>query len=78
MKMDDNLKQISMMLTILVTLGGALGGLYHFAYDAGYRVGSAESKSNSWSQMLKSASDCDKKVQDLRDNLLECKFKRIQ
>ena len=71
----DSLKKISMTLTVLITLGGAIGGFYNFAYEAGYKVGSAETKSNSITGLLKSAEECTKRTQDLRDRLFECRIK---
>lgn len=70
----DQLKKYSMVLTILITLGGAAGGFYNFAYDAGYKVGSAETKSTSITDLLKNSESCTKRIQDLRDRLFECRI----
>ena len=74
MNMDD-LKKISMILTILITIGGALGGFYNFAYNAGYKVGQAETKASSITDILRTSQDCAGRIQLLRDQLFECKIR---
>ena len=75
MSMDD-IKKWSMILTMVLTIGGALGGLYNFGYDAGFKVGSAETKSDSLTSLMHATTVCDDRVSELRDKLFECRTSR--
>ena len=72
MKADD-LKKLSMAVTVVVAIGGAVGGVYNFAYNSGYKVGSAEAKNSFILNILNISADCDKRVEELREKLFDCK-----
>lgn len=72
MNMND-LKKVSMVLTIVITLGGALSGMYSFAYNAGHKVGSAETKSSSITDLMRISTSCDDRIEGLRDKLFDCR-----
>ena len=72
----DNIKKWSMILTMVLTVGGALGSLYNFGYDAGFKVGSAETKSASLTNLMNATTVCDDRVSELRDKLFECRTSR--
>lgn len=74
--MNEDLKKVSMIVTIIVTLGGALGGMYNFAYNAGYKAGEADTKTASFNSFMSAASACDNRIDTMRDKLFECMMRK--